>query len=99
MKTAVLELNPQRYGRLLARKLPTVIRTEEENERLVAELKQLDGAHAILNEVSMNGLRVSAVRINGEPTHSHGVTAQFSVERPVAGVRFLALEHQVSVPI
>ena len=45
MKTAVLELNPQRYGRLLARKLPMVIRTEEENERLIAELKQLDERH------------------------------------------------------
>jgi HTH-type transcriptional regulator/antitoxin HigA len=45
MKTSVLELNPQRYGRLLARKLPTIIRTEEENERLLAELEELDRRH------------------------------------------------------
>ena len=31
-----------RYGRLLARKLPGVIRTEEENERLLAEVERLD---------------------------------------------------------
>jgi HTH-type transcriptional regulator/antitoxin HigA len=42
MKSSVLEVDPKRYGRLLARKLPAVIRTEEENERLVAELKGLD---------------------------------------------------------
>ena len=42
MKSSVLEVDPKRYGRLLARKLPAVIRTEEENERLIAELKDLD---------------------------------------------------------
>ena len=42
MKDSVLEVDPKRYGRLLARKLPAVIRTEEENERLIAELEQLD---------------------------------------------------------
>jgi hypothetical protein len=39
MKGSVLEVNPKRYGRLLARKLPAVIRTEEENERLIASWK------------------------------------------------------------
>jgi hypothetical protein len=45
MKTSVLEVDPKRYGGLLARKLPAVIRTEEENERLIAELEQLDKRH------------------------------------------------------
>ncbi|MCW5981942.1 MAG: hypothetical protein KIT09_27910 [Bryobacteraceae bacterium] len=36
----MLELDPGRYGRLLARKLPAVIRTEEENERLIAEERE-----------------------------------------------------------
>ena len=48
MKSSVLEVDPKRYGRLLASKLPAVIRTEEENERLVAELEQLDRHHANL---------------------------------------------------
>ena len=42
MKSSVLEVDPKRYGRLLARKLPAVIRTEQENERLIAELENLD---------------------------------------------------------
>lgn len=42
MKSSVVEVDPKRYGRLLARKLPAVIRTEEENRRLTAELESLD---------------------------------------------------------
>ena len=42
MKNSVPEVDPKRYGRLLARKLPAVIRTEEENARLIAALEDLD---------------------------------------------------------
>jgi len=42
MKNSALAVDPKRYGRLLARKLPAVIRTEEENDRLIAELQDLD---------------------------------------------------------
>ena len=42
MKNAIVEVDPKRYGRLLARKLPSVIRTKEENDRLIAELEDLD---------------------------------------------------------
>ena len=45
MKNSVLELDPKRYGRLLARKLPAIIRTEEENERPIAELEDLERRH------------------------------------------------------
>ena len=45
MKNSVLEADRKRYGRLLARKLPAVIRTEEENARLIAELEDLDRRH------------------------------------------------------
>lgn len=45
MKNPVLEVDPKRYGRLLARKLPAVIRSGEENERLIAELEDLDRRH------------------------------------------------------
>lgn len=34
-------INPQRYGKLLAKTLPVVIRTEEENTRLLAEVRKL----------------------------------------------------------
>jgi HTH-type transcriptional regulator / antitoxin HigA len=43
MRNSALAIDPKRYGRLLARKLPAVVRTEEENERLIAELEELDG--------------------------------------------------------
>src|SRR5438552_4569928 len=42
MEHVMLEIDPKRYGRLLARKLPVVIRTEEENQRFIAELEELD---------------------------------------------------------
>ena len=42
MRNSVLAVDPKRYGRLLAQKLPAVIRTEEENDRLIAELQELD---------------------------------------------------------
>jgi HTH-type transcriptional regulator / antitoxin HigA len=34
-------LNPRRYARLLAQRLPTVIRTEEENEEMLAAVWEL----------------------------------------------------------
>jgi hypothetical protein len=42
MKDSVLAVDPKRYGRLLARKLPTVMRTQKENERLIGELEEFD---------------------------------------------------------
>ena len=45
MKSAALEIDPKRYGRLLSRKLPAVIRTAAENERLIAELEDLEARH------------------------------------------------------
>lgn len=39
---SLIDVDPKRYGRLLARKLPTVIRTAEENERSIQELRELD---------------------------------------------------------
>jgi HTH-type transcriptional regulator/antitoxin HigA len=39
---AVATINEAAYGKLLARALPRVIKTAEENERIVAELEKLD---------------------------------------------------------
>lgn len=39
---AVATINDTAYGKLLARALPRVIKTEKENERIVAELEKLD---------------------------------------------------------
>jgi HTH-type transcriptional regulator/antitoxin HigA len=40
-KTAGAEINPQRYGRLLAKVLPVRIETEEENDRMLLEVRKL----------------------------------------------------------
>ena len=40
-KTAVVEINPQKYGRLLAKVLPVRIETEEENDRMLLEAEKL----------------------------------------------------------
>lgn len=45
MISSLIDVDPKRYGRLLARKLPTVIRTPEENERLIQELRELDKSY------------------------------------------------------
>jgi HTH-type transcriptional regulator/antitoxin HigA len=40
-KTAAVKINPQRYGRLLAKVLPVRIETEAENGRMLAEAEKL----------------------------------------------------------
>jgi HTH-type transcriptional regulator / antitoxin HigA len=42
MSTTTIEVDPKVYGQLLRRTLPHVIRTDEEHERLAAELLRLD---------------------------------------------------------
>lgn len=70
MKSSVLEVDPKRYGRLLARKLPAVIRTEAENERLLAELEQLDRRHDELSPEEREYSHLLTVLIEAfEDTH------------------------------
>ena len=41
MSAVISAINPRKYGKLLARVRPTVIRTEEENDRMLALVEQL----------------------------------------------------------
>lgn len=41
MSTATIDLDTRRYGRLLARALPTVIKSEDENNRMLAIIEDL----------------------------------------------------------
>lgn len=41
MAAPARKLNPGKYGRLLAETLPAVIKTEEENERILGEIERL----------------------------------------------------------
>ena len=46
-----MALTTATYGKLLAKTLPSVIKTEEENERLIAELEKLDtSGHKLTTE-------------------------------------------------
>ena len=48
---AVATINETAYGKLLARALPRVIKTEKENQRMIAELEKLDTrGHALTPE-------------------------------------------------
>ena len=42
LESARATINETAYGKLLARALPRVVKTEEENERMIAELEKLD---------------------------------------------------------
>lgn len=41
MITLTTKLNPQRYGRILSKALPTIIKTEEENDRAILFVEKL----------------------------------------------------------
>jgi len=41
MSTTTVDLDTKRYGRLLAKALPTVIKSENENERMLAAIEEL----------------------------------------------------------
>jgi HTH-type transcriptional regulator / antitoxin HigA len=41
MAVAKQAINPRKYAGLLAKTLPTVIKTEEENERMLAKIEKL----------------------------------------------------------
>jgi HTH-type transcriptional regulator/antitoxin HigA len=85
----MLEVDPKRYGRLLARKLPAVIRTDEDNDRLVAELEQLDERYDELTPEELEYSDLLAVLIEAfEDTH-------YSLEgsTPDSRLRSLMEEH------
>lgn len=89
MRNTALEIDPKRYGRLLARKLPAVIRTEEENERLIAELEDLDAHHRDLSAEEREYAELLAVLI--EAFEDANYTLQGST--PNSRLRSLMEEH------
>ena len=73
-------MDKRRYGRLLARKAPAVVRTEEENERLVEELMELDNrfenlspeerAYAALLNVLIESFEDARYGLHGSTPHT-----------------------------
>lgn len=66
MSTTTAEFDTRKYGRLLARALPAAIKTEEENERMLAEVSRLmaKGEERITPEESRL-LELMAILIEG----------------------------------
>jgi len=89
MKNSVLEVDPKRYGRLLARKLPAVIRTEEENERLIAELEDLDRRHDDLSPEEREYSELLTVLIEAFEESNYALEGS----TPVSRLRSLMEEH------
>src|ERR1017187_10387414 len=76
-----------------------VIPPGELDSTIDPELKQLDAAAVLLSKVGINCLRITAMRVEGEPTRSHCFTACLSIKRPVVSIDFLALQDKIITPI
>ena len=61
---ALAAINEAAYGKLLARALPRVIKTQAENERIIAELERLDtrGRPLTLEEENLADLMTMLIR-------------------------------------
>lgn len=89
MKHSMLEVDPVRYGRLLARKLPAVIRNEEENERLIAELEQFDRRDKELTPEEREYSELLTVLIEAFESANYGLEGS----TPSSRLRSLMEEH------
>src|SRR5947209_3842882 len=78
-KTAAVKINPQRYGRLLAKVLPVRIETEAENGRMLAEAEKLieKGDRRTPEEDALLNLLVHLIRqFERDFYHPGGATPQ-----------------------
>jgi len=91
MKGSVLEVDPKRYGRLLARKLPAVIRNEEENEKLISELQTLERRHDQLTPEERQYAELLAVLIEAFEDGSYALEGS----TPHSRLRSLMDEHSL----
>jgi HTH-type transcriptional regulator / antitoxin HigA len=91
MKNAVLEVDPKRYGRLLARKLPAVIRTEQENQALIAELEEFDRRYKELTPEEREYSELLTVLIEAFETANYALEGS----TPASRLRSLMEEHDL----
>ncbi len=73
MRDTVLEVDPKSYGHLLARRLPTVIQNEQENEQMIAELAELDRRHEELSREERAYADLLTVLIEAFEEDSHAL--------------------------
>lgn len=90
-KTAAAKINPQRYGRLLAKVLPVRIETEEENERLLLETEKLidKGDHRTPEEETLLNLLVHLIQQFEHKFYHLGGAAPHEILRELMAARGL----------
>jgi HTH-type transcriptional regulator / antitoxin HigA len=91
MKNTILEVDPKRYGRLLARKLPAVIRTEQENQALIAELEEFDRRYEELTPEEREYSELLTVLIEAFETANYALEGS----TPASRLRSLMEEHDL----
>jgi antitoxin component HigA of HigAB toxin-antitoxin module len=91
MKDSVGTVDPKWYGRLPARKLPVVIRTEEENRRLIGELKDLDQRHEELTPEEREHAELLTVLVEA----FEGANYSLDASTPDSRLRSLMEEHDL----
>jgi HTH-type transcriptional regulator/antitoxin HigA len=96
---ALAAINEAAYGKLLARALPRVIKTEAENERTIAELERLDTrGHALTpEEENLAELMTLLVRQFEESKYPLGHAGPLEALRVLMGSRDLRQRDLVSV--
>ena len=96
---ALAAINEAAYGKLLARALPRVIKTEAENERMIAELERLDTRdHALTpEEENLAELMTLLVRQFEESKYPLGHAGPLEALRVLMGSRDLRQRDLVSV--
>ncbi len=99
MAVASATLNKTQYGKLLARTLPRVIKTERENERMVAALEQLDTRGRMLTpeEESLAELMTLLVRQFEESKYPLGHAEPLEALRVLTEDRGLRQRDLISV--
>jgi HTH-type transcriptional regulator/antitoxin HigA len=94
-----LAINEAAYGKLLARALPRVIKTEPENERMIAELERLDTrGHALTpEEENLAELMTLLVRQFEESKYPLGHAGPLETLRVLMGGRGIRQRDLVTV--
>jgi HTH-type transcriptional regulator/antitoxin HigA len=91
MAVATATINKTAYGKLLARTLPRVIKSEKENERMIAELEQFDirGRALTPEEESLAELMTLLIREFEESKYPLGHAGPLEALRILMGNRGL----------
>src|SRR5215510_7930169 len=84
---AEAKINPQRYGRLLAKVLPGIIETEEENERMLTEVDKLWDKDLSPEEAKLLNLMVKLIQDFEDKNYNLNATTPLHILKHFMEVR------------